>query len=247
MGPVSAPMTTTTSPHPRAGAPASPERPELSVIIPAWNEEERIEGAVASAWDAGAGEVIVADGHSSDGTAARAARMARVVASPRGRAAQMNAGARAAAGETLLFLHADARLPAPAARCIRAILAEPSVGGGAFRMRIDAPGVWWRAASALARARTHWWGTVLGDQAIFCRAALFRDLGGYRPLPILEDLDLVERLRRRAYFRLAREEVRSSPRRWLRRGRIRTSALNWAILALYRAGVRPESLAGLYR
>ena len=220
---------------------------ELSVIIPAFNEETRIETAIASAWNAGAGEVVVVDGGSTDGTRERAASGARVVLAPRGRASQMNAGARAASGETLLFLHADARLPAGAAAAVRAALADPGVGGGAFRMRIDDGRAWYRIVTALAQARAALCGITLGDQAIFVRREAFAAAGGFRPIPILEDLDLVERLRRRARFRILRPEVVSSPRRWESRGRWRTSLANLLILLLYRAGARPETLAGLYQ
>ena len=173
--------------------------------------------------------------------------MARVVVSARGRAAQMNSGAAATTSDVVLFLHADSRLPRDAAALVRGVLADPLVGAGAFRMRFDAPGTWWRFISTLAHARAFWWGITLGDQAIFARRETFLRLGGYRELPILEDLDFADRARRAARFRILKAEVRTSARRWERRGRLRTSALNWAILLLFRLGARPETLARLYR
>jgi rSAM/selenodomain-associated transferase 2 len=219
----------------------------LSVIVPALNEEDRIGAAVSSAWEAGADEVIVADGGSRDATAERArASGARVIAARRGRASQMNAGAAAARGDAYLFLHADSILPRDARTRVAEALAAPEVGGGAFRMRIHRAGIWWRVATALAQARAHWWSITLGDQGIFVRREVFEDLGGFRELPILEDLDLVDRLRNRALFRVSRSEVRSSARRWEQRGVLRTSLVNAWILFRYKCGARPEDLASLY-
>lgn len=168
-----------TDPSSRDGRPLS-----LAVVIPALNEESSIEAAVASAWEAGADEVVVSDGGSTDATRDRAASVARVVLSPRGRAAQMNAGAAATRSDVVLFLHADSRLPRDAAALVRGVLADPLVGAGAFRMRFDAPGLYWRFISTLAHARAFWWGITLGDQAIFARRETLRLIGGYRPLPI---------------------------------------------------------------
>lgn len=235
---------------PAAAATPPPKVPRplsLAVVVPALNEESAIEAAVASAWEAGADEVVVADGGSTDATRDRAAAVSRVVVSARGRASQMNAGAAATTSDVILFLHADSRLPRDAAALVRGVLADPAVGAGAFRMRFDAPGLYWRAISALAHARAFWWGITLGDQAIFARRETFLRLGGYRALPILEDLDFADRARRASRFRVLKAEVRTSARRWERRGRLRTSALNWAILLLFRLGARPETLERLYR
>ncbi|MEK7465883.1 MAG: TIGR04283 family arsenosugar biosynthesis glycosyltransferase [Planctomycetota bacterium] len=233
---------------PQAAAGASPSTVlSLAVVIPALNEEARIDAAVASAWAAGAYEVVVADGGSTDGTRERAAAVARVIASPQGRAAQMNSGAAATKSDVVLFLHADSRLPRDAAALVRSVLADPLVRAGAFRMRFDAPGFYFRFITALSHARAWWWGITLGDQAIFARRELFRSLDGFRDLPILEDLDFADRARRAARFRVLKAEVLTSARRWELRGRLRTSVSNWAILFLYKLGMRPEALAGLYR
>lgn len=230
-----------------ASRPRATSLPSLAVVIPALNEEARIEAAVASAWEAGADEVVVADGGSTDRTRVRAAAVARVVASPQGRAAQMNAGAAATTSDVVLFLHADSRLPRNAAALVRAVLTDPLVEAGAFRMRFDAPGFYFRFITTLSHARAWWWGITLGDQAIFARRELFRRLGGYRDLPILEDLDFADRARRAARFRVLKAEVLTSARRWEHRGRLRTSVSNWAILFLYKLGARPGFLSRLYR
>lgn len=231
-------------PHPPV---ASPTGLSLAVVIPAFNEERNIEAAVASAWLAGAEEVVVADGGSTDGTRNRAAGGARVVAAPRGRASQMNAGAAATKSDVVLFLHADTLLPANAATLVREVLADPLVGAGAFRMRIDAPGLYWRFITTLSHCRAWWWGLTMGDQAIFARREHFDRLRGYRNLPLLEDLDFADRSRRAARFRVLKDEVKSSARRWAKKGRLKTSVVNWSILVLYKLGARPESLARLYR
>lgn len=233
------------APGPACTAPATPR---LAVVIPALDEEGLIGAAVAGAFESGADEVLVVDGGSADRTREIAAAAgARVARAPRGRALQMNAGARYTDAHILLFLHADSRLPARAGDAVRALLADPDVGGGAFRMRIDHPGLWYRLATGLAQARAAWWGIALGDQAIFARREIFAALGGFRDLPLLEDLDFVDRLRRRAAFRVLRPEVRTSPRRWERHGRLQTSIRNWLILLLYRNGLSPRRLASLYR
>ncbi|MCC6741622.1 MAG: TIGR04283 family arsenosugar biosynthesis glycosyltransferase [Planctomycetia bacterium] len=219
----------------------------LAVVIPALDEESSIEAAVASAWNAGADEVVVADGGSTDATRERAAAVARVVSAPRGRASQMNAGAAAATADVLLFLHADSRLPQNAAALVRDALADPLVGAGAFRVRFDAPGPFWRVVTSLTLARARLCGITLGDQALFARRDSFRRLAGFREIPILEDLDFADRARRAARFRILRADVLTSTRRWRRRGLLRTSAANWAILLLYRLGAPPGSLARLYR
>lgn len=221
--------------------------PSVGVVIPALNEESVIEAAVASAWEAGADEVVVADGGSTDATRDRAAAVARVVSAPRGRAAQMNAGAAAAAADILVFLHADSRLPRGAAALLRETLADPLVAAGAFRPRFDAPGPFWRLVTSLTRARARWCGITLGDQALFARRDTFRRLSGFRDIPILEDLDFADRARRAARFRILKADVLTSTRRWARRGLLRTSAANWAILLLFRLGMPPGSLARFYR
>jgi rSAM/selenodomain-associated transferase 2 len=219
----------------------------LSAVIPAWREAETIGAAVAAAARV-ADEVVVADGGSDDETAALAAGGgARVVVAPRGRGSQLAAGAEAARGTVLLFLHADARLPPEARSAIAAALADPAIAGGNFRLRFDPPTLAGRAFGLANHLRRRWLGIYYGDSAIFVRRDVYHALGGYRPLPLFEDYDLARRLERTARTTyVADVEVAASARRFAR-APLRTLA-GWVLLqTLYSAGVPAEWLVPGYR
>jgi rSAM/selenodomain-associated transferase 2 len=204
---------------------------QLTVVIPALDEADQITGAIASACAAGC-EVIVVDGGSRDGTKERAAAAgARVVVSAPGRARQLAAGARLAKGDTILFLHADTRLPEDWAGSVRSALADPGVVGGAFRLRFEPP------SSAL---RLIEWGTRLrvallrlpyGDQALFARRAVLESLGGIPQVEVLEDLDLVRALKRRGRIACLALPATTSARRYRSAGVLRTVLRNAAAVA----------------
>ena len=221
----------------------------LSVVIPALNEAANIARAVASAWHAGAAEVIVVDGGSDDGTAEIAGRLrCTLLTAPRGRAAQQNAGARAASGEVLLFLHADNQLAAAdIADQISTCLADPRRLHGALRQRIESPELAYRLLERGNAARVRWLGLPYGDQAMFVRRATFLERGGFPDEPLLEDLILMQRLRRQAWPALVPGPVLVSPRRWQRYGVVGQTARNWWLLARYAGGAKPVDLAGYYR
>lgn len=213
-------------------------------MIPALNEAPAIEGAVASA--EGAFEVIVADGGSTDGTIELARALgARVISAPPGRGAQMDAGAGAASGDVFLFLHADTRLPEGWKGAVGRGLAGGAVAG-AFRLSIRARGLRYRLVEWLARLRCRVLGLVYGDQAVFAPRGEFFAAGGYRALPLMEDVDCVKRLRARGGFALLPERVATSPRRWDQSGVLGNTLRNWSILGLYFLGVSPERLYRLY-
>lgn len=198
----------------------------ISVVIPALNEAERIADCLR-AIPPGAEEVVVSDGGSTDATRdAAAAAGARVVTGARGRGPQMNAGAAATSGETLLFLHADTRLPADAFALVRETLASPAVAGGAFHLAIDGEGWFYRFTARNANIRSKLAGAPYGDQAFFVRRAAFDALGGYRDLPVCEDLEFIRRLRTRGRVRLAPAAVSTSARRWQQHGRLRVTVRN---------------------
>jgi rSAM/selenodomain-associated transferase 2 len=219
----------------------------VSIIIPALNEAANIAVAVLRAWETGPLEVIVVDGGSDDGTAALAREAgAGVLETPPGRARQQNAGARQAAGEVLLFLHADTWLgPAGLSQIVEA-LADSRVLCGAFRQRIEAEGrlFRWLERGNAWRARRR--GLPYGDQGIFVRRLAFEELGGFPEVRLMEDAMLMKRLRRRTRPVLLPGPIYVSARGWRRHGVIRQSARNWLLLSAARLGVSPDKLAAFY-
>ena len=188
------------------------------------------------------------DGGSTDATAAVAARYprARLLASPRGRARQMNAGARATRGDVLLFLHADTLLPDGALGAVEAALVDPGVAAGRFDVSFDNPRLVFRMIAWFMNERSRWTGISTGDQALFVRRAVFESLGGYAEMPLMEDVELCRRLKRRGRLAALPLRVRTSARKWERDGAIRTILLMWALRFLYMAGVSPERLHRWY-
>ncbi len=221
---------------------------KISVIIPALNEEASIAAAIDSAWQAGANEVIVADGGSSDDTREIASdRATQVVKCEPGRALQQNAGAEAASGETLLFLHADNRLTDTSIQQIRDACRQEDVQFGAFLQCINATGILFRWLERGNAWRVRWRGLVYGDQAIFIRRELFESLGRFPEVRLMEDLLLSKRARRIAWPVLPDGPVEVDARRWRRHGVIRQTARNWLLLLAHRFGCSPELLASFYR
>ncbi len=225
-----------------------PSAPWLSVVIPTLNESEFLPAALDSLRKGRGVEVIVADGGSSDGTRSLATRRgARVVRSRPGRAVQMNAGAARARGELLLFLHADTRLPPGWDLTVRRILSEPGVAAGAFPLAVAERGPKFRRYAAWANRRARWLGLPYGDQALFLTAETFHRLGGFKPWPLLEDLDLVRRVRQAGAIRLGLAPVVTSARRWQAAGLVRTFLVHQAILAGYWLGWPVSRLARWHR
>lgn len=221
--------------------------PSITIIIPTWCEEATIACAVAMG-RAIADEVIVADGGSTDGTAAIArACGARVVQAPRGRGAQLHAGASAASGDVLLFLHADAELPPSARRGIEDALLDESVLGGNFHLRFVPNSFAARLFTRANDVRRRWLRIYYGDSAIFVRRSAYEVLGGFRALPIFEDYDLVRRIEgagRTIYIRDI--TVETSARRF-ERAPLRTLAIWTMLQILYSVfRVHPDRIARFY-
>ncbi len=216
----------------------------VSVVIPALDEEERIGATIDAAFAAGAAEVIVCDGGSQDATASLArSHGARVITGERTRGRQLNQGALAATGDTLIFVHADTLLPSGAADAVERALVEHLFGG--FRVEFLEPGLGYVAR--LINARTRLTRAPWGDQAQFARRETFLRLGGYPEMPIMEDYELARRMKAAGPTTLLPLTVRTSGRRFLTRGVVRTTCTNWLIIASYHLGVSPERLAGWYR
>ena len=219
----------------------------LSIIVPAFQEAGCIGATVDAARAMGKDiEIIVVDGRSGDGTAEAArSRGARVIeAEERGRARQMNQGAAAASGDVLLFLHADTILPPDARSAIAAVLADPAVAGGCFRLRFDDDHPVLRVSSALARLGFRLF--HYGDCAYFVRRRTFLEMGGFHVMPLLEDIDFWLRLNRRHRVVVARASVLTSARRFRQVGVVRQQALAVLIVLLYLLGVGAPRLAKLY-
>ncbi len=222
--------------------------PRISIIIPTLNEERCIAQTLQAIPSSDRVEIIVADGGSCDRTLEIAGRQgARVLKVPGGRARQMNAAARQARGEILLFLHADTRLMAGFSSFVPETLAGKKVVAGAFRLRIDASGWGFRLIERVANWRSRFLHTPYGDQALFLSRQTFREVGGFPDLPIMEDFELVSRLRRKGRIALARQAAATSARRWQRLGLVRTTLINWGMVAGYLVGVSPARLASWYR
>lgn len=219
----------------------------ISVVIPTLNEESSLPETVAALPD-GLAEVVVADGGSRDGTCeiARSAGC-RVVQTGTGRGVQMNAGAAAATGDVLLFLHADTRLPTRAAAEIRRALETPGVVAGGFRLRIGSDDPFLSLVAATANLRTRATRIVYGDQALFVRRDAFEAAGRFPDFPIMEDVALGRRLKRFGAIALVDACVTTSARRWERENPLYTTLRNWVLVSLFLLGVSPHVLARWYR
>jgi rSAM/selenodomain-associated transferase 2 len=217
----------------------------ISVIIPTVNEAENILSCLISVCNQpGEIEVIVVDGDSSDATVEKAQRLALVIRSERGRAVQMNAGARRASGEVLLFLHADSILHPSALIHVRDSLKDAAVVGGTFMLRFDVDHPILRFYAFFTRFKLSYF--HYGDQGIFVRRAAFEKLVGFKEVALMEDLDFLRRLRRLGRVALVKLPVITSARRFIERGPIRQQLLNCVLVALYSVGVSPETLARWY-
>lgn len=223
--------------------------PTLSIIVPVLNEAASIGNtlrALAPLRERGA-ELIVVDGGSHDDTPRLAREHAcAVLTAPRGRARQMNAGAKQAQGPVLLFLHADTQLPMQADRLVLNAI-DSGADWGRFDVRITGRAWMLRVVAALMNARSRWSGIATGDQAMFVRREVFERMGGFADQPLMEDIELSKRLRELSHPACLRAKVTTSGRRWETRGVWRTIWLMWQLRWRYWRGEDPEQLAEAYR
>ncbi|HEX2206023.1 MAG TPA: TIGR04283 family arsenosugar biosynthesis glycosyltransferase [Longimicrobium sp.] len=225
--------------------------PRLSIVVPALDEAASIEATLRALGPirARGHEVIVVDGGSTDGTPALAAPLAdRVVAAERGRARQQNAGADAADGDVLLFLHADTRLPEGADELVLGRLEETGRAWGRFDVRLSGGHPALRVIERMIGLRSRLSGIATGDQAIFVAREAFERAGGFPEIPLMEDVALSKALKAADGPPLClRETVTTSSRRWETRGVFRTVGLMWRLRFDYWRGADPAELAKRYR
>ncbi|OUL27844.1 glycosyltransferase [Nostoc sp. RF31YmG] len=220
----------------------------ISIIIPTLNEAANIKDTLATTQPSTNIEVIVVDGGSQDDTVAIAQSLGvKVILSSPGRAVQMNAGAVAASGEILLFLHADTRLPPGFDAMIRTALQQSRTVAGAFNLRIDASGWGIRLVEWGVNWRSHFLQMPYGDQGIFITKELFQQIGGFPELPIMEDFELIRRLKSNGRIAIIAQPVVTSARRWLRKGIFQTTLINQIVIVAYLLGVSPERIRSWYR
>ena len=221
----------------------------LSIIMPVLDEEGTIAGsltALAPLRQRGV-EVIVVDGGSRDGTADVARALAdRLIAAPRGRAAQMNAGAAAAAGDVLLFLHADTRLPDEADRLVCDGLVRSGRAWGRFDVAIAGKSPLLRVVAFMMNLRSRMTGIATGDQALFVRRDAFHAAGGFPDIGLMEDIALSRIIKRHSRPLCLASKVVTSGRRWETHGVMRTILLMWRLRLAYALGAEPDRLARRY-
>ena len=226
--------------------------PAVSLVIPVLNEAESISQILQHVREVdadGPAEIIVVDGD-PEGSTINAIRDegVRTVAAVKGRARQMNSGAGLATGDILLFLHADTHLPPNAFGLIRAAMNDTGFVGGAFDLGFATPRRIFKITESYVFLRTRLTKIPFGDQAIFIRRDFFDEIGGYRDLPLMEDVDLMQRIRKRGgRICIIPEKVRTSPRRYEQEGIMFTTIRNAMLQLLYALGVPPERLVRWYK
>jgi rSAM/selenodomain-associated transferase 2 len=225
-----------------------PANVRWSVIIPVLNEADIIREALSRLQPLRSQgiEIVVADGGSTDGSPNLAREfVSSIVRAPKGRAAQMNAGASVATGGYLLFLHIDTRLPENALLALTKVF-ESQTAWGRFDVRLSGNRPLLRIVETLMNWRSRLTGIATGDQAIFVRRDIFERIGGFPEIPLMEDIALSERLKRIASPACLLERVITSSRRWEQNGTVRTILLMWKLRLLYFLGTNPAKLAAAY-
>jgi rSAM/selenodomain-associated transferase 2 len=221
----------------------------VSSVIPVLDEDAEIVDALTALapFRARAVEIIVVDGGSRDRTAELARPLCdRVIAAPRGRALQMNAGAAAARGQILIFLHVDTRLPPDADRLVATAIAQTGRDWGRFDVRIVGGHVLFPMISATMNLRSRLTGIATGDQAIFVTRQAFATVGAFPYIPLMEDIAFSRRLKGRGAPICLRQHALTSGRRWRKHGVLRTILLMWRLRLAFFLGADPDRLAQRY-
>lgn len=220
----------------------------LSIVIPTWNEAKGIVSFLRHLRErAPAAEIILVDGESEDETARLGATLAdRVLRTRRGRGHQLNCGAAIATGDLLWFLHADSRVPADAVEQMIEASLDPRFVGGCFRLRFPRPEWVYRVSDSLGNLAIDFGRIALGDHGFFCRREVFFQIGGFPEVPLMEDAEFYRALQRSGRTRQLAGTIQTSPRRYEKMGRYRTTMMYIFILALYLAGVPLSFLAKIH-
>jgi rSAM/selenodomain-associated transferase 2 len=228
------------------------EKIRFSIIVPALHESDTINSLIEHLerleYDAGR-EIIVVDGSPDMDTIQAIGKKSVIkIVAPKGRARQMNMGASVANGEILVFLHADTELPRDALTKIDTAMAQGYYIGGSFELDIKSERFRFKLLSRLASIRCHLTRIPYGDQAIFIKRDYFNTIGGYRDIPLMEDVELMRRIKRRGdRICILPDRVMTSPRRWEQEGFAYVNLRNAALFTMYLLGVSPEKLASFYK
>lgn len=219
---------------------------QVSIIIPTLREGDN-PARIYSIFSGTEGvELVFALAQGDDDTRVPDGAHIKTITTSKGRARQMNAGARSASGEILLFLHADTLITPESLDNVREALSKPGVVGGAYRLKIASQKLSLKIISVGANLRSRFLGMPYGDQAIFVKREVFENVGGYEDIPIMEDVRFVEALRKIGKVVLMEDYAETSPRRWEKEGGAIATLRNIALIALYKLGVNPKRLAGWY-
>ena len=232
-------------------------KPDISIIIPVFNEHKTIQTALECLEDHAAGktiEIVVVDAGPDAMTLEAihfesASRLQIITdTAGKGRGIQMNRGAELASGPVLLFLHADTQLPEDAIDAILSTLQNPHVVGGAFDLGIRSSKRGYRIIENVASARSRITRLPYGDQAIFLRSDYFHMIGGFKTIPIMEDVDIMRRIKKRGdAIQIIGKRVQTDPRRWEKEGMVYGTIRNWVLMVLYLMGVSPNRLVKYYK
>ncbi len=225
---------------------------KFSIVVPVFHEGERINDLIKhlNSLDAdGNVEIIIVDGaEEKDTLAAIRGENLIKISSEQGRAKQMNAGASIARGEILIFLHADTELPGQALKKIGTLNGQTEYVGGAFDLGIKSNKRIFKVIATLSSLRSRLNRVPFGDQAIFIRREYFNGIGGYKEIPLMEDVELLKRIKKSGgKIRIFYDRVMTSPRRWQKEGVVCCTLRNWMLQTLYRLGVPPEKLTNFYK
>ena len=220
----------------------------ISIIIPVLNEVSTIAQTISTAQTGKDIEIIVVDGGSNDGTIELVKSLdVKLIYSLPGRSVQMNCGAKAATGNILLFLHGDTFLPLNFDELLREIIAKPNIIAGAFELGIRGRKRNLRIVERMVNWRSRYLQMPYGDQGIFLSAKIFAEIGGFPEIPIMEDFELIRKLRKRGRIAIVSKPVLTSARRWQKLGIFKTTLINQVVIIAYLLGVSPKVLARWYR